>query len=198
MKAWSIAGRGAAALLLSTMTAAGCEPEDRVEDDGLAGEDEGASSGAGSDDGMAPDDPGPGAIVGDVILRNRVALDMPVLLRPLGDQTQLDCDAVEADPGANLPTTAFADGEVHTLAPHQMIPVWSHEAGERECYAVWVETEGLGVRLLYWRDGEPPILPYPDSCCEVGQGVVELIPVNDGWSLELLGNTWLVHDPSAT
>ena len=97
-----------------------------------------------------------------------------------------------------LDTSAELGGEVHTLAPHQMIPVWSHEAGERECYAVWVETEGLGVRLLYWRDGEPPILPYPDSCCEVGQGVVELIPVNDGWSLELLGNTWLVHDPSAT
>ena len=57
MKAWTIAGRGSAALLLYGVIAGGCEPEDRVEDDGLGAED-GGSEGAsddGSDDGGSDD-----------------------------------------------------------------------------------------------------------------------------------------------
>ena len=173
-------------LLLTAPLAAACPLEsDELDELGLEGDDAG--------------DPAPTTGVrGDVILRNRVALNMPVLLRPLADDAAIDCAHVAEDPGARLPTSAFADGDVVTLAPHEMVAVYPHAPGERACYAVWVESEGLGERVLFWFDGEPAIEDYALSCCDVGMGVVELIPVDGGWSLDLLGNTWLVYEPGGS
>ena len=172
--------------LLLTASIAGCPLDSGLDDFALADD-------AGDD---AGDTAPASGVRGDVILRNRVALDMPVLLRPLADDAAIDCAEVGEDPGARLPASMFADGDTVTLAPHEMVAVHPHEPGERPCYAVWVESEGLGARVLFWRDGEPPIETYALTCCDVGMGVVELIPVDNGWSLDLLGNTWLVHEPA--
>lgn len=189
---------GCGSIVLCCVLSMGCEPEDSSDEAGQ-GSSGGAEIGDSSDDGATPPvqpDPGSDAIEGDVILRNRVALDMPVLIRLLADEVELDCEAVEADPVMTLPSDVFAEGVLHTLSPHEMIAVWPHEPEERACYAAWVETEGLGVRLLLWYEGDPSITRYANSCCDIGQGVVELIPVDGGQALDLLGNTWLVHDPS--
>lgn len=153
--------------------------------------------------GCEPDADGQGSLVpdgtfpADVVLRNRVALVMPVEIALLEADDALDCDAVEDDPAAALPRERFDVGEVRELSPHAMTVVWPHEPGERECYAAWVETDGLGARVLFWRDGEPPIAPYiQNSCCDVGEGVIELIPVEAGARLDLLGNDWFVFEPS--
>ena len=191
--------------MIAAMIAAACEPE--PSDDAVmlddAGEPGDADDADDADDAGDPGDagqpggpttpPSPTDLEGDVILRNRVALDMPVQLRPLAPDVELDCAAVEQDPSAHLPLASFAAGREVVLTPHEMVVVWPHEPGERPCYAVRVETEGLGARVLFWHDGEPPIQRYPASCCDVWQSVVELIPVDGGWSLDLLGNTWLVH-----
>jgi len=162
----------------------GCEPDDAAFDDG-AGEPDGAAQGDGAS--------GPDALRGDVILRNRVALDMPILLRPLADDVELDCAEVERDPTAGLPLSSFAQGDVVTLAPHEMVAVWPHAPQERPCYAVWVESEGLGTRVLFWRDGAPPIQGHQPSCCDTGDGIVQLMVVDNGAALELEATTGLVH-----
>ena len=183
--------------LLLTLAVMGCEPEDPAEAEMNTLDAGSAGAGDGDDHAVPEVPPEQPTLEGDVLLRNRVALNMPVLLRPLADDVSLDCAEVERDPTASLPESMFAEGEQITLLPHEMVVVWPHEPAERPCYAVWVETEGLGSRILFWHDGTPPILSYPEnSCCDVGQGVVELIPVNDGWSLGLLGNEWLVYETS--
>ena len=179
-------------LVLVCATAVACEPEPASEES-LDGGDDGALD----LDPVDPEDPSPeGTFSADVVLRNRVALVMPVEIALLPEGDALDCDAVEEDPAAALPRERFDEGTVHDLDPHQMIAVWPHEPGERECYAAWIETDGLGARLLFWRDGEPPFAVHTQhACCDIGEGVVELMPVDAGARLELLGNDWLVWTP---
>jgi hypothetical protein len=138
----------------------------------------------------------PGEPDGDVFLRNRVALDMDILIRPLEPASASDCDEIADEPGA-LPADAFAEGRIETLHPHEVTAVWPHAPGERHCYAVWIESEGLGARILFWWDGDPPPRVAPTDCCSDGPGIVQLIPTDDGWSLHLIGDTRLVHMPSA-
>lgn len=138
----------------------------------------------------------PDAAVGDVFLRNRVALDMAILIQPLDADTAPPCDEVDADPAAVLRPEHFASGRTDTLGPHEVTVVWPHAPGERECYAARIESDGLGARILFWWDGDPPPRVAPDDCCSDGPGIVQLIPTDDGWSLHLIGDTRLVHTPA--
>jgi hypothetical protein len=184
-------------IALVCASALACEPE------GAEAEiDTGAEIDASSDDGTVQpvagsEDTGePASPDGDVFLRNRVALDMDILIRPLDPETAPGCELIAADPAA-LPLDAFADGRVETLNPHEITVVWPHAPAERECYAVWIESDGLGARILFWWDGDPPPQVAPTDCCSDGPGILQLIPTDDGWSLHLIGDTRLVHTPAA-
>lgn len=187
----------AIALAVVCASIPGCEPTDTRVDADLPVD---TDAGSGADDNPIPpaagrEDTGPPPNPdGDVFLRNRVALDMDILIRPLHAEAALDCDEVAADPGA-LELDAFSEGITRTLHPHEITAVWPHAPGERECYAVWIESEGLGARILFWWDGDPPPRVAPIDCCSEGPGIVQLIPTDDGWSLHLIGDTRLVHTP---
>jgi hypothetical protein len=75
-----------------------------------------------------------------------------VFVRPLRPELALDCDAVEADPGRLLPSSAFGDAVTWTLPPATNMPV----LGSSECNAAWLGGEGVPPTILFWRAEQYP------------------------------------------
>jgi hypothetical protein len=93
----------------------------------------------------------------DVYLHNASDHDIRVRTRPLLQDVQLDCIAVDEDPGLLLSEALFGEGQTVTLPPSTNVGV--HDLTEtRECVAVRVEGDTVRAPfVLFWRSGDIPI-----------------------------------------
>jgi hypothetical protein len=92
-------------------------------------------------------------VFASLVVHNANDYDITLFVRPLRPELALDCDAIEADPGRLLPSSAFADAEVWTLPPNTNMPV----LGESECNAAWIGGEGVPPTILFWRAEHYPV-----------------------------------------
>ena len=92
----------------------------------------------------------------DVYLHNASDHDIRIRTRPLLADVQLDCVAVDEDPGQLLSESLFGEGQTATLPPSTNVGV--HDLTEtRECFAVRVEGDTVRAPfVLFWRASDIP------------------------------------------
>ena len=115
-----------------------------------------------------PDGPREGymPIEADVYIHNSTGHDLIVRLYELRPDVALDCFEVATDPGLLLSRPLFDDANTWWMPPDTNIPAWyrgsTGTSGDvRDCYAVYVEIDGLAPAVLFWRHGTPPIRTIP-------------------------------------
>ncbi len=105
----------------------------------------------------------PGGVMrADVFVRDTRSDPMTVKVQRLRDTAELDCDELDDPPEAQLHGGDFGEEQVWTMQRGDAVPLWDrlHDAPERECYAVRLESDGRAW-ILAWRHGEPPVRDVP-------------------------------------
>ncbi len=96
-------------------------------------------------------------IQADVYLHNSSEADIIVRTRELLPDVQLDCIALEEDPGLLLSEPVFGAGLTYTMPPRTNAAVrdLNTNVQERDCYAVRIEGDRLVEPfILFWRANE--------------------------------------------
>lgn len=98
-------------------------------------------------------------IQADVYLSNNTPQDVVVRTRDLLADVQIDCVAVEEDPGLLLAEPLFGAGRTWTMPPGTNAAVRDIDGTPaRECYAVRVEGDALVEPfVLFWRASDIPV-----------------------------------------
>jgi hypothetical protein len=93
----------------------------------------------------------------DVYLHNAGAADIRVRTRGLRPDVQLDCFAVELDPGLLLSESLFGEGQTVSLPPSTNTAVRDLTV-QRDCHAVRVEGDAFAAPfVLFWDDSDVQI-----------------------------------------
>lgn len=88
-------------------------------------------------------------------LHNPTGKKVTLLLRSLRGSVQLDCDAVEKEPGRMLPDAAFDPAVAFELDPHENLGTGQGSGGlafSNECGALLVSGSRLSPVMLFWRN----------------------------------------------
>lgn len=98
-------------------------------------------------------------IQADVYLHNSSASDIIIRTRELLPEVQLDCIAIEENPGLLLSEPVFGAGLTYTMPPRTNAAVRDlNNPTNRECYAVRVEGDRLvDPFIVFWRAGDIPV-----------------------------------------
>ena len=106
--------------------------------------------------------PPAGRLETDVYVRNHLASDLSLAVRPLRDEVTVDCDEMLADPDGVLHADDFGDEREWTAAARDAVPLWDRRGGAmtRECYAVRFRARDREW-LIAWRHGEPALRDVP-------------------------------------
>ncbi|NVB37132.1 hypothetical protein G6O69_04770 [Pseudenhygromyxa sp. WMMC2535] len=91
-------------------------------------------------------------ITGNLYINNANDFDISLFIRPLRADLQLDCTAIEADPGRLLPDAAFDTAEVWSLPPQTNVGVDLDFHGS--CAAALVSGEGIPPQILFFTSAE--------------------------------------------
>jgi hypothetical protein len=94
-------------------------------------------------------------IEGDVYFHNDNDFDAVVRIRRLSLGAEIDCDAVEGDPGRLLTAPMFGAVESWTVWPDANLPLGDDSQGLHECYAVLLEADSVEPVILFWRRDSP-------------------------------------------
>ncbi|MFV8752333.1 hypothetical protein ACNOYE_17425 [Nannocystaceae bacterium ST9] len=127
------------------------------------------SSVATSDDGGEWDDWGANGyedVTGDLVVNNANEQDISIYVRPLRDDVELDCRAVDEDPARMLPEQAFGEAVHWTLPARTNVAIVGTEL---ECGAAWVAGEGVPPQLLFWRRSEYDEQVFPGQYLDLAE-----------------------------
>lgn len=99
-----------------------------------------------------------GRVETDAYVRHMGTADLNLNVQRLKDEVQVDCDELMEAPQRVLDGDDFTEQHAWVLARGDAVPLWDrfHDAPERECYAVRLESAGV-TWLLAWRHGTPPL-----------------------------------------
>lgn len=94
----------------------------------------------------------------DAYLHNGSTVDIVVRTRDLRPDVQLDCIAVEDDPGLLLSEPLFGAGRTWTMPPTTNAAARDLALPQRDCYAVLVEGDRLADPfILFWQANDLPV-----------------------------------------
>ena len=103
-------------------------------------------------------------IQADVYVHNGATEDIIVRTRDLLPEVQIDCIAVQDDPGLLLADSLFGAGRTWTMPANTNAAVRDLDLPVRECYAVRVEGDRLvEPYVLFWRASAVPLDLVPGS-----------------------------------
>lgn len=106
----------------------------------------------------------------DVYLNNGGAEDLIVRTRDLLPEVQIDCIAVEEDPGLLLADSLFGAGRTWTMPAHTNAAARDLSLAARDCYAVRVEGDRLVAPfILFWRASDIDVEIIPGSIDDPSQ-----------------------------
>jgi len=89
-------------------------------------------------------------------LHNTSRSTITVLVRPLRETVQLDCDAIAEAPGSRIPDSAFGVAVAYELGAHANVGLTPQTEVdfERECWAVSISGSGLQPAIVFWQLGD--------------------------------------------
>ncbi len=103
-------------------------------------------------------------IEADVYVHNGSEADIIVRTRDLLPEVQIDCLAVEEDPGLLLADSLFGAGRTWTMPANTNAAVRDLTLPARQCYAVRVEGDLLEEPLiLFWKANQVPLTLVPGA-----------------------------------